>query len=282
MSLCLYIVKVFQKKYKFVMKKIIVIMMTLVLSFILEESFAQYQYTGPDLSILQRSLQYRESKVNAANENLATLKSILVNLKAELNCDLVMQRWISNYSDSLVNLVEDQLEVGNPGIARDLALNLISSVQTDPMILKVKQINKEYREFKDLVYSKYVKGDITLSALDCWIDKNQSLNANSFKNQYNNHWIPTYRISNSLDLNDMCRYIKSKTSDETEYYKYACEYASMKNGSIEQEYYEIEYKLKIVSQRHLNEEVEYYNRILPYKRFDYPHFIIRLVKELSH
>lgn len=263
------------------MKKIISLVLVFFRLFIISGCFAQYHYTAPDLSILERSLRNRENKRNAANENLYTLKTVLGNLKSELNGDVNMQRWISIYSDSIVNIVQDEIESGNYGMARDIAAGFINSVSSDPKILRMKQINEEYKEFKEFVRSKYIKGEITLTAFECWVENNPSLNANTSKYQYDSHWYPTYRIANSLNLDDMCEYINNKTSDESEYYKYACEYASMKNGSIEQEYKEIEYKLKVASLRHLMTEVEKYNRILPYKRNDLNHFIVRLFNELN-
>ena len=252
---------------------------------------SQRSIESMDVSIIERSLQRLEAKRNAAYENLAQLKVILGGIRSQLNDDYYTQKWFSDYSYVLLADVENRINEGNTGIASSIAKGYIQSIPTDPRILKLIQISNEYKGVKQHVISKYWKGDITSTALDCWLDNNpcwtdESTLLNSLFNDY--HWYPTYMVSNSIDLDDLCNYVKYNTSKKEDYFEYACKYVQQHNGNLDQELKGFLYLSKITKQKLRREsnmssydikitEENPYARIIPYNEKDLKQFVINLV-----
>ena len=256
-------------------------------------TFVPYQYKEQptDFSTLERALKKKHAKMEAAYENLAKLKYILGDIKKQLNDDFYTQKWFSNYCDSLISDIENHIKKGNPSIASSIAESYILSVPMDQKVLRMIQISNEYNEVRKYVQTKYWKGEITSIALDCWLDNNPcwkdgSLPSDLLINGY--HWQPTYIVSNSMNIDDLCNYIKNNTSKKEEYYEYACKYEQIKNGSLDQELKGFLYLSKLTKQKLRREndnssydvnvpEVNPYAPIIPYDNKDVRQFVIKLV-----
>lgn len=276
---------------------LIIIIIQFITAIDIRAQFKPYQYKPktPDISILQNSLKKKELRRNNAYESLSTLKTNLSEIKSQLHNDIETQKWMEHYSDSIINLVEEEIESENYGLANELAVDLLLKLKRDPRIIGRLQTTQDYNKAVEFVRSKYQRGEINTTAYESWL----LANPYKYKENYiyngtiesNNHWYPNYQIANSLDINDLCNFIKTNASSETEYYNYANKYAKIKNGSIIQEYRGYLYLLYIAQKKYEEaslqdkewyaSQISLYEQILPKEKDNLNEFIINLVNVLT-
>lgn len=132
---------------------------------------SQYEYQAADMSILERSLAQRESRMKEAAQNKSAIDRTLGEL--ELKFNPAEAEWFEGYKQDIRNQIQSSIDSGDYGAAIRNATTLAGSVIQDPRILGRIRSQEAYQKELQTQQARRDRGEISQNTYDWWINNNK-------------------------------------------------------------------------------------------------------------
>lgn len=132
---------------------------------------SQYEYKAADMSILERSLAQRETRMKEAAQGKSALDRTLGELELKLNP--AEAEWFEGYKQNIRNQIQSSIDSGDPGAAVRDATTLAGSVIQDPRILGRIRAQEAYDTELKTQQARRDNGDIGQNTFDWWVANNK-------------------------------------------------------------------------------------------------------------
>lgn len=131
---------------------------------------SEYEYKAADMSILERSLAQRETRMKEAAQGKSAIDKALGELELKLNP--AEAEWFEGYKQDIRNQIQSSIDSGDPGAAARDATTLAGSIFQDPRILGRIRSQEAYdKEFKTQ-QARRDSGEIGQNTYDWWAAHN--------------------------------------------------------------------------------------------------------------
>ena len=132
---------------------------------------SQYEYQAADMSILERSLAQRETRMKEAAQGKSAVDKALGELELKLNP--AEAKWFEGYKQDIRNQIQSSIDSGDYGAAVRDATTLAGSVIQDPRILGRIRSQEAYDTELKTQQARRDKGEISQNTYDWWANKNK-------------------------------------------------------------------------------------------------------------
>lgn len=130
----------------------------------------QYEYKAADMSILERSLAQRETRMKEAAQGKSAVDKALGELELKLNP--AEAKWFEGYKQDIRNQIQSSIDSGDPGAAVRDATTLAGSVFQDPRILGRIRAQEAYDTELKTQQARRDRGEISQNTFDWWAAHN--------------------------------------------------------------------------------------------------------------
>lgn len=130
----------------------------------------QYEYKAADMSILERSLAQRETRMKEAAQGKNAIDRTLAELELKLNP--AEAEWFEGYKQDIRNQIQSSIDSGDPGAAVRDATTLAGSVIQDPRILGRIRSQEAYDTELKTQQARRDRGEISQNTFDWWVAHN--------------------------------------------------------------------------------------------------------------
>ena len=131
----------------------------------------QYEYKAADMSILERSLAQRETRMKEAAQGKNAIDRTLGELELKLNP--AETKWFEEYKQDIRNQIQSSIDSGDYGAAVRDATTLAGSIIQDPRILGRIRSQEAYETELKTQQARRDNGDIGQNTYDWWVDNNK-------------------------------------------------------------------------------------------------------------
>lgn len=131
----------------------------------------QYEYKAADMSILERSLAQRETRMKEAAQGKNAIDRTLGELELKLNP--AEAKWFEGYKQDIRNQIQSSIDSGDYGAAVRDATTLAGSVIQDPRILGRIRSQEAYDIELKTQQARRDRGEISQNTYDWWANKNK-------------------------------------------------------------------------------------------------------------
>ena len=131
----------------------------------------QYEYKAADMSILERSLAQRETRMKEAAQGKSAVDKALGELELKLNP--AEAKWFEGYKQDIRNQIQSSIDSGDPGAAVRDATTLAGSVIQDPRILGRIRAQEAYDTELKTQQARRDRGEISQNTYDWWVANNK-------------------------------------------------------------------------------------------------------------
>ena len=131
----------------------------------------QYEYKAADMSILERSLAQRETRMKEAAQGKSAVDKALGELELKLNP--AEAKWFEGYKQDIRNQIQSSIDSGDYGAAVRDATTLAGSVIQDPRILGRIRSQEAYDTELKTQQARRDKGEISQNTYDWWVANNK-------------------------------------------------------------------------------------------------------------
>ena len=131
---------------------------------------SQYEYQAADMSILERSLAQRETRMKEAAQGKSAVDKALGELELKLNP--AETKWFEGYKQDIRNQIQSSIDSGDPGAAVRDATTLAGSVIQDPRILGRIRAQEAYDTELKTQQARRDRGEISQNTFDWWTANN--------------------------------------------------------------------------------------------------------------
>ena len=131
----------------------------------------QYEYKAADMSILERSLAQRETRMKEAAQGKSAVDKALGELELKLNP--AEAKWFEGYKQDIRNQIQSSIDSGDYGAAVRDATTLAGSVIQDPRILGRIRSQEAYETELKTQQARRDNGDIGQNTYDWWVANNK-------------------------------------------------------------------------------------------------------------
>lgn len=131
---------------------------------------SQYEYKAADMSILERSLAQRETRMKEAAQGKSAVDKALGELELKLNP--AEAKWFEGYKQDIRNQIQSSIDSGDPGAAVRDATTLAGSVMQDPRILGRIRAQEAYDTELKTQQARRDRGEISQNTFDWWVAHN--------------------------------------------------------------------------------------------------------------
>ena len=131
---------------------------------------SQYEYKAADMSILERSLAQRETRMKEAAQGKSAVDKALGELELKLNP--AEAEWFEGYKQDIRNQIQSSIDSGDPGAAVRDATTLAGSVIQDPRILGRIRAQEAYDTELKTQQARRDRGEISQNTFDWWAANN--------------------------------------------------------------------------------------------------------------
>lgn len=131
----------------------------------------QYEYKAADMSILERSLAQRETRMKEAAQGKSAVDKALGELELKLNP--AEAKWFEGYKQDIRNQIQSSIDSGDYGAAVRDATTLAGSVMQDPRILGRIRSQEAYDTELKTQQARRDNGDIGQNTYDWWVANNK-------------------------------------------------------------------------------------------------------------
>lgn len=132
---------------------------------------SQYEYKAADMSILERSLAQRETRMKEAAQGKNAIDRTLGELELKLNP--AEAKWFEGYKQDIRNQIQSSIDSGDYGAAVRDATTLAGSVIQDPRILGRIRSQEAYETELKTQQARRDNGDIGQNTYDWWVANNK-------------------------------------------------------------------------------------------------------------
>ena len=132
---------------------------------------SQYEYQAADMSILERSLAQRETRMKEAAQGKSAVDKALGELELKLNP--AEAKWFEGYKQDIRNQIQSSIDSGDYGAAVRDATTLAGSVIQDPRILGRIRSQEAYQKELQTQQARRDRGEISQNTYDWWANKNK-------------------------------------------------------------------------------------------------------------
>ena len=132
---------------------------------------SQYEYKAADMSILERSLAQRETRMKEAAQGKSAVDKALGELELKLNP--AEAKWFEGYKQDIRNQIQSSIDSGDYGAAVRDATTLAGSVIQDPRILGRIRSQEAYDTELKTQQARRDKGEIGQNTYDWWVGNNR-------------------------------------------------------------------------------------------------------------
>ena len=132
---------------------------------------SQYEYQAADMSILERSLAQRETRMKEAAQGKSAVDKALGELELKLNP--AEAKWFEGYKKDIRNKIQSSIDSGDPGAAVRDATTLAGSVIQDPRILGRIRAQEAYDTELKTQQARRDRGEISQNTYDWWVANNK-------------------------------------------------------------------------------------------------------------
>lgn len=115
-----------------------------------------------DVSILQKSLANRETRMNTAIEKRTALDAALGEVETKLN--KAEANWFNNYKNNINQQIQDAVDIGDFGAAIRTATGLAGQTAKDSALLSRIAANEKYIKWTDNIQTRVDKGELSQDA----------------------------------------------------------------------------------------------------------------------
>lgn len=143
----------------------------------------QYNYQGQDLSILERSLANRETRMEKAYQQMTAIDSALGSIETQLNPS--ESQWFYNYKNNIKNQIRNSIDSRDFGNAIRTSMSLAGQTASDSAILSRIEANKKYQEWRNNIQQRVDKGEISQDTAK-WAITNNPYQFSETKDIYGN------------------------------------------------------------------------------------------------
>jgi hypothetical protein len=157
-----------------------------------------------DLSILERSLAQRETRMNNAAQAKSAVDVALGKVENQLHRDPTTDAWFAQYKDNIKKQIQQDIDVGNYGSAFRTATDLAGKVSQDTPLIGRIRANEDFKKEMETQQTRRDKGDIKQNTYDWWV-ANNPYSYTDIKDANGNivggsTWTPTSRPVNDLSF----------------------------------------------------------------------------------
>ena len=131
---------------------------------------SQYEYQAADMSILERSLAQRETRMKEAAQGKNAIDRTLGELELKLNP--AEAKWFEGYKQDIRNQIQSSIDSGDYGAAVRDATTLAGSVIQDPRILGRIRAQEAYDTELKTQQARRDRGEISQNTFDWWTANN--------------------------------------------------------------------------------------------------------------
>ena len=131
----------------------------------------QYEYKAADMSILERSLAQRETRMKEAAQGKNAIDRTLGELELKLNP--AETKWFEEYKQDIRNQIQSSIDSGDYGAAVRDATTLAGSIIQDPRILGRIRSQEAYETELKTQQARRDNGDIGQNTYDWWVANNK-------------------------------------------------------------------------------------------------------------
>ena len=132
---------------------------------------SQYEYKAADMSILERSLAQRETRMKEAAQGKNAIDRTLGELELKLNP--AETKWFEEYKQDIRNQIQSSIDSGDYGAAVRDATTLAGSIIQDPRILGRIRSQEAYETELKTQQARRDNGDIGQNTYDWWVANNK-------------------------------------------------------------------------------------------------------------
>lgn len=132
---------------------------------------SQYEYQAADMSILERSLAQRETRMKEAAQGKSAIDRTLGELELRLNP--AEAEWFAGYKNEIRNQIQSSIDAGDYGAAVRDATTLAGSVIQDPRILGRIRSQEAYDTELKTQQARRDRGEISQNTYDWWVANNK-------------------------------------------------------------------------------------------------------------
>ena len=132
---------------------------------------SQYEYKAADMSILERSLAQRETRMKEAAQGKSAVDKALGELELKLNP--AEAKWFEGYKQDIRNQIQSSIDSGDYGAAVRDATTLAGSVMQDPRILGRIRAQEAYDTELKTQQARRNNGEISQNTYDWWVANNK-------------------------------------------------------------------------------------------------------------
>ena len=132
---------------------------------------SQYEYKAADMSILERSLAQRETRMKEAAQGKNAIDRTLGELELKLNP--TEAKWFEGYKQDIRNQIQSSIDSGDYGAAVRDATTLAGSVIQDPRILGRIRAQEAYDTELKTQQARRDRGEISQNTYDWWVANNK-------------------------------------------------------------------------------------------------------------
>ena len=132
---------------------------------------SQYEYQAADMSILERSLAQRETRMKEAAQGKNAIDRTLGELELKLNP--AEAKWFEGYKQDIRNQIQSSIDSGDYGAAVRDATTLAGSVMQDPRILGRIRSQEAYDTELKTQQARRNSGEISQNTYDWWVANNK-------------------------------------------------------------------------------------------------------------
>lgn len=128
---------------------------------------SEYEYKAADMSILERSLAQRETRMKEAAQGKSAVDKALGELELKLNP--AEAKWFEGYKQDIRNQIQSSIDSGDYGAAVRDATTLAGSVMQDPRILGRIRSQEAYDTELKTQQARRNNGEIGQNTYDWWV-----------------------------------------------------------------------------------------------------------------
>lgn len=132
---------------------------------------SEYEYKAADMSILERSLAQRETRMKEAAQGKSAVDKALGELELKLNP--AEAKWFEGYKQDIRNQIQSSIDSGDYGAAVRDATTLAGSVMQDPRILGRIRSQEAYETELKTQQARRNNGEISQNTYDWWVANNK-------------------------------------------------------------------------------------------------------------
>ena len=136
-----------------------------------------------DMSILQHSLGQIEERHNKAIDKIAATNALFGELKTKVHNDPVTQKWLSDYSDNVMNQIQASAAIGDYGTAINVATDLAGKTANDNAVLNRIEFETGFQKEKTNLDARLANGKISRNTYEYGLAKAEE-KAIDYKDSY--------------------------------------------------------------------------------------------------